>query len=69
MNKTLTTLSMATALMISGCASHEAEVEHKAASEEKAAAHGASHEKHWDYAQNGPAHWGEFSSTCVEEKS
>jgi len=22
------------------------------------------HEKHWDYGQNGPAHWGEFSKTC-----
>ena len=22
------------------------------------------HEKHWDYSQNGPAHWGEFSKTC-----
>ena len=38
MNKTLITLSMAVALMISGCASHKAEVnEHKAASAEKAA--------------------------------
>jgi len=25
---------------------------------------GVSHEKHWDYSQNGPAHWQEFSSTC-----
>ena len=24
-----------------------------------------SHEKHWDYSQNGPAHWGEFSKTCA----
>lgn len=23
------------------------------------------HEKHWDYGQNGPAHWGEFSKTCA----
>jgi carbonic anhydrase len=23
-----------------------------------------SHEKHWDYGQNGPAHWAEFSETC-----
>ncbi len=22
------------------------------------------HEKHWDYADNGPAHWNEFSKTC-----
>ncbi len=62
MNKTLITLSMATALMISGCASHEVEVqEHKAA-----AGHA---EKHWDYDKNGPAHWGEFSATCADGKS
>lgn len=24
----------------------------------------ADHEKHWDYSQNGPTHWGEFSKTC-----
>ena len=24
------------------------------------------HEKHWDYSQNGPAHWGEFSKTCAK---
>jgi len=24
----------------------------------------ASHEKHWDYSENGPAHWEEFSKTC-----
>jgi carbonic anhydrase len=23
-------------------------------------------EKHWDYSQNGPAHWGEFSKTCAK---
>lgn len=26
-------------------------------------------EKHWDYSQNGPAHWNEFSKTCGEGKS
>ncbi len=62
MNKTLITLSMAATLMISGCASHEAEVkEHKSA-----AGHA---EKHWDYDKNGPAHWGEFSAACSEGKS
>ena len=25
---------------------------------------GTKHEKHWDYSQNGPTHWGEFSKTC-----
>jgi carbonic anhydrase len=32
-----------------------------AASEHASKAH---HEKHWDYAENGPAHWEEFSKTC-----
>ena len=27
---------------------------------------GAKHEKHWDYSQNGPTHWGEFSKTCAK---
>jgi carbonic anhydrase len=32
--------------------------------------HEASHAKaHWDYDQHGPAHWGEFSSTCKVGKS
>lgn len=26
--------------------------------------HRTNAEKHWDYAQNGPAHWEEFSKTC-----
>ncbi len=26
---------------------------------------GISHTKHWNYKQNGPAHWGEFSKTCA----
>ncbi len=29
-------------------------------------AEGATHEKHWDYSQNGPTHWGEFSKTCAK---
>lgn len=24
------------------------------------------HEKHWDYSQNGPSHWGDFSKTCAK---
>ncbi|HQR74241.1 MAG TPA: carbonic anhydrase family protein [Sulfurovum sp.] len=28
--------------------------------------HASEHEKHWDYAQNGPTHWQEFSKTCGE---
>jgi carbonic anhydrase len=27
---------------------------------------GTKHEKHWDYSQNGPTHWGEFSKTCAK---
>ncbi|MEA3419484.1 MAG: carbonic anhydrase family protein [Campylobacterota bacterium] len=29
----------------------------------------ASQEKHWDYAKNGPTHWGEFSKTCSEGRA
>jgi len=29
-----------------------------------AESHGS--EKHWDYSQNGPTHWGEFSKTCAK---
>ncbi len=66
MKKTILVLSAAAALMISGCASHKAEVaaEHKAEAAEHTEAHAAAHEKHWDYSQNGPAHWEEFSKTC-----
>lgn len=24
------------------------------------------HKKHWNYSQNGPTHWGEFSKTCAK---
>ena len=71
MKKTILALSAAAALLISGCASHEAEVQEVAASAhaEKAApaaetAHPVGHEKHWDYVEHGPAHWEEFSKTC-----
>ena len=70
MKKTILALSAAVALLISGCASHEAEVkEAKTATPahaEKAApaAQGQSQEAHWDYSEHGPAHWDEFSQTC-----
>jgi len=32
----------------------------------QADAHKGEHEKHWDYSQNGPTHWGEFSKTCAK---
>ncbi len=65
MKKTIVALSAVAALMITGCASHEAEVKaHEAAEHAAPAAHAESHEKHWDYSENGPAHWEEFSKTC-----
>ena len=30
-----------------------------------ATAHEHEGKKHWDYSQNGPTHWGEFSKTCA----
>jgi carbonic anhydrase len=61
MKKNVMALAAATALMMSGCASHKAEAE----AAHKAEAHGSKHEAHWDYAENGPTHWGEFSQTCA----
>ena len=49
--KTLTLTLASAALLVTAAA----------ASEHESKAH---HEKHWDYAQNGPAHWEEFSKTC-----
>ncbi len=50
----------AAAFLLSGCASDEAKTP-----KHEESAHGA-HEKHWDYAENGPTHWREFSKTCGE---
>jgi len=47
--KTLTLSLAAAALFAVGAAASE---------------HESHHEKHWDYAENGPAHWQEFSQTC-----
>jgi len=52
MKKTLLALSIA-ALAFTGC-NHSADAKPE---------HGE-HHKHWDYSQNGPAHWDEFSKTC-----
>jgi carbonic anhydrase len=49
--KTLTLSLAAAALFAAGAAASE---------------HESHHEKHWDYAQNGPTHWKEFSKTCGE---
>ncbi len=73
MKRTMVGLSTVAVLVMSGCTSDKAEVaEHKTATEHVEAAesgHASNHEKHWDYAENGPAHWGEFSATCAEGKS
>jgi carbonic anhydrase len=49
--KTVTQSLMAAALLATA----------SAAAEHESKAH---HEAHWDYAENGPAHWDEFSKTC-----
>ena len=72
MKKTILAMSAAAALMMTGCGGSEAEATapekasapEKAAPAEHAAAHTETHEKHWDYSENGPAHWDEFSKTC-----
>jgi len=62
MKKTVLALSAA-ALLLVGCSSHEAQSGHVSNAEHKAGAH-AEHAKHWNYAENGPSHWEEFSKTC-----
>lgn len=52
--KTITLAAAAATLLMS----------HAAASETHEAAGHVGHEKHWDYAENGPTHWEEFSKTC-----
>jgi len=63
MKKTVLALSAA-ALLLVGCNhSGDAKPEHVSNAEHKAGAH-AEHHKHWNYAENGPSHWEEFSKTC-----
>ncbi len=45
----------AASLLLSYAQAEAPKSEHKAA---------VSHEKHWDYSENGPVHWGNFSKTC-----
>lgn len=61
MKKIVITLSTIAALALTGCAIHKAE--HVSNSEHKAEAH-TEHAHHWNYEENGPAHWEEFSKTC-----
>ena len=67
MKKTILALSAAAALLMTGCGGSEAEATapQKAAPAEHAEhAEAGHHEKHWNYAENGPTHWQEFSQTC-----
>ena len=71
MKKVLLGLSLLMAtFFINGCASKSAvdevtpkEVQHHAIDES------ARHETHWDYAENGPTHWGEFAKECSDGKA
>jgi len=62
MKKTVLALSAA-ALLLVGCSSHEVQSGHVSNAEHKAGGH-AEHAKHWNYEENGPSHWDEFSKTC-----
>ena len=53
MKKIILALGVAALLSVSAVASEHKEHE----------------QKHWDYSQNGPAHWDEFSKTCAEGKA
>ena len=57
MKKTILVLGIASAFLLSGCHSESAKPEH-------AASHHEAHGHHWNYAENGPTHWEEFSETC-----
>jgi len=62
MKKTVLALSvLALALAFEGCAS-SSKVE-PAHHEKK-----AMHQEHWNYSDNGPAHWGKFSKICAVGK-
>jgi len=61
MKKTILALSTIATLMMSGCTTptpnHVSNDEHKSGVQ-------GEHHKHWNYAENGPSHWEEFSKTC-----
>ncbi len=64
-NKFLIVTSIFALFMISGCASHEAEVKAYNAEKARAAVENMD-ETSWGYSdKNGPAHWGRVSKTCV----
>jgi len=63
MKKTVLAIS-AVALLLVGCHhENDAKPEHVSNSEHNAGAD-AKHSHHWNYEENGPAHWEEFSKTC-----
>jgi len=63
MKKTVLAMS-AVALLLAGCGhSSDAKPSHVSNTEHKAG-HDATHAKHWNYSENGPSHWEEFSKTC-----
>jgi len=57
MKKTILTLGLASAFLLSGCHSESPQPEHTSL-------HHEAHGHHWNYAENGPAHWEKFSKTC-----
>jgi len=57
MKKIILTLGVASAFLLSGCHSASVQPEH-------ASSHHERDGHHWNYAENGPAHWEEFSKTC-----
>jgi carbonic anhydrase len=61
MKKIVLAVSAIAVLMMTGCTTptpnHVSNDEHKAGAK-------AEHHKHWNYAENGPSHWSEFSKTC-----
>ncbi len=48
----------ASILVLAGCGSSTPKPSHEESHSE------SHHEKHWNYSENGPTHWGEFSQTC-----
>jgi carbonic anhydrase len=64
-NKIFFVMSVFALFMISGCASHKAEVKAYNAEKARAAAENMG-ETDWGYSEeNGPAHWGVVSKTCI----
>jgi carbonic anhydrase len=63
MKKIVLALSAVTLLFVGCNQTNAVKPEHVTNTQEKAGKH-AKHAKHWNYAENGPSHWEEFSKTC-----